>query len=244
MERPALEVAEIFRDHGAGWREANRGHVSLAQLKVMSAIEACRTATLGGHVARCENDTCGHTRIAYNSCLMGKNGNGEADSLNYVRRGLLQGFFRQKISPLVPIRSRSPLVPGLGRCRRAANGGHRCWRRIFRRPKCSAICEVDRAGRIWTVSRLCSKKVAIVRRRPCAICARRLISGISSMITAERSVRSSSQLCRASTHLPMSEVKRRPAQSPHGFRRQAFPRFPCRDRCLPAHRRSVRRRAC
>ena len=77
MQRPALEVAEIFRDHGPGWREANRGHVSLAQLKVMSAIEACRTAVLGGHVARCDNAACGHTSIAYNSCLMGKIGNGE-----------------------------------------------------------------------------------------------------------------------------------------------------------------------
>jgi hypothetical protein len=55
MARAALEVADIFRDHGAAWREANRGHVSLHQLKVMSAIERCRTAALGGHVARCEN---------------------------------------------------------------------------------------------------------------------------------------------------------------------------------------------
>ncbi|MGH6893527.1 MAG: IS91 family transposase, partial [Dongiaceae bacterium] len=68
MSRPALEVADIFRDHGAAWREANRGHVSLGQLKVMSAIESCRTAALGGHVARCQNDACGHTVIAYNSC--------------------------------------------------------------------------------------------------------------------------------------------------------------------------------
>ena len=52
--------------HGAAWRHANRGHVSLEQLKVMSAIERCRTAALGGHVARCENDACGHTVIAYN----------------------------------------------------------------------------------------------------------------------------------------------------------------------------------
>ena len=66
MARPALEVADIFRDHGAAWREANRGHVSLAQMKVMSAIESCRTAALGGHVARCED--CAHTIIAYNSC--------------------------------------------------------------------------------------------------------------------------------------------------------------------------------
>src|ERR1700738_4128249 len=44
MARPALEVADVFRDHGAAWRHANRGHVSLLQLKVMSAIENCRTA--------------------------------------------------------------------------------------------------------------------------------------------------------------------------------------------------------
>ena len=68
MLRPALEVADIFRNHGAAWREANRGHVSLGQLKVMSAIERCRTAALGGHVARCENAACGHTIIAYCSC--------------------------------------------------------------------------------------------------------------------------------------------------------------------------------
>jgi hypothetical protein len=66
--RPALEVADIFRDHGPAWRDANRGHVSLDQMKVMTAIERCRTAALGGHVARCENDACGHTVIAYNSC--------------------------------------------------------------------------------------------------------------------------------------------------------------------------------
>jgi len=66
MARPALEVADIFRDHGAAWRHANRGHVSVDQLKVMSAIESCRTAALGGHVARCED--CAHTAIAYNSC--------------------------------------------------------------------------------------------------------------------------------------------------------------------------------
>ena len=77
MSRPALEVADILRDHGAAWRRANAGHVSLGQLKVMSAIERCRTAALGGHVARCENETCAHTVIAYNSCLMGKSINGE-----------------------------------------------------------------------------------------------------------------------------------------------------------------------
>jgi Putative transposase/Transposase zinc-binding domain len=68
VSRPALEVADIFRDHGAAWRRANRGHVSLGQLKAMRAIEGCRTAALGGHVARCENEACGYTVIAYNSC--------------------------------------------------------------------------------------------------------------------------------------------------------------------------------
>ena len=75
MSRPALEVADIFRGHGPAWRKANAGHVSLDQLKVMSAIESCRTAALGGHVARCED--CAYTTIAYNSCLMGKFRNGE-----------------------------------------------------------------------------------------------------------------------------------------------------------------------
>jgi predicted Zn-ribbon and HTH transcriptional regulator len=66
MSRPALEVADIFRGYGPAWRKANAGHVSLEQLKVMSAIESCRTAALGGHVARCED--CAYTTIAYNSC--------------------------------------------------------------------------------------------------------------------------------------------------------------------------------
>jgi hypothetical protein len=69
MARPLLEIADIFRNHGAAWREANRGHVSLGQLKVMRAIEHCRTAALGGHVARCQNAACGHESISYNSCV-------------------------------------------------------------------------------------------------------------------------------------------------------------------------------
>jgi hypothetical protein len=66
VSRPVLEVADIFRGHGPAWRQANAGHVSLEQLKVMSAIERCRTAALGGHVARCQD--CAYTTIAYNSC--------------------------------------------------------------------------------------------------------------------------------------------------------------------------------
>jgi hypothetical protein len=64
--RCALEVADIFRIHGPAWRQAQHAHLSLAQLKVMSAIEQCRSAALGGHVLRCEG--CGSDQIAYNSC--------------------------------------------------------------------------------------------------------------------------------------------------------------------------------
>lgn len=66
MARQGLEVADIFRAHGTAWRKARSGHLSLDQLKVMSAIEHCRTAVLGGHVAACRD--CGHNHIAYNSC--------------------------------------------------------------------------------------------------------------------------------------------------------------------------------
>jgi hypothetical protein len=66
MSRPELEVADIFRRFGPAWRAANGGHISLTQRRVMTAIEICRTAALGGHVERCED--CAHTRIAYNSC--------------------------------------------------------------------------------------------------------------------------------------------------------------------------------
>ena len=59
-------MADIFRRRGPAWRSSHAGHVSLGQLKVMSAIERCRTAALGGHVERCED--CAHLRISYNSC--------------------------------------------------------------------------------------------------------------------------------------------------------------------------------
>jgi len=64
--RSALELADIFRAHGSAWRQAQHGHLSLGQLKVMSAIEQCRSAALGGHVLRCE--ACAQLQIAYNSC--------------------------------------------------------------------------------------------------------------------------------------------------------------------------------
>lgn len=66
MPRTTLEVADIFRKHGPAWRQANAGHIGLSQLKVMSAIEVCRTEALGGHVAACTK--CSHQHIAYNSC--------------------------------------------------------------------------------------------------------------------------------------------------------------------------------
>ena len=66
MPRERLEVADIFRVHGPAWRRVRVGHLSLGQLKVMSAIERCRTAALGGHVAACQD--CGHRHVAYNSC--------------------------------------------------------------------------------------------------------------------------------------------------------------------------------
>ncbi len=66
MSRPRLEVADILRTHGAAWRHTHAGHLSLGQLKVMSAIEQCRSVALGGHVLRCAD--CATTQHAYNSC--------------------------------------------------------------------------------------------------------------------------------------------------------------------------------
>ena len=66
MGRPTLEVADIFRAHGPAWREKQAGHLNIGQLKVMSAIEQCRTAALGGHIVRC--NACDYEEISYNSC--------------------------------------------------------------------------------------------------------------------------------------------------------------------------------
>ena len=68
MVRPRLEVGDIFRDRGDQYRREHTGHLSLGQLKVMSAIERCRSAALGGHKLRCGDAACAATRIAYNSC--------------------------------------------------------------------------------------------------------------------------------------------------------------------------------
>jgi Putative transposase/Transposase zinc-binding domain len=61
-----LEVADVFRRHGPRWRLEQTGHLDRMQRRVMGAIEACRTAALGGHLRRCAD--CGHAEIAYNSC--------------------------------------------------------------------------------------------------------------------------------------------------------------------------------
>ena len=66
MSRPALEVGDIFRQHGPAYRAAHHGSLSYQQLRVMRAIEVCRTSALGGHVEQCES--CGHVRISYSSC--------------------------------------------------------------------------------------------------------------------------------------------------------------------------------
>jgi Transposase zinc-binding domain len=66
VARPAFQVADVFRRHGQAYREANAGHLDRSQYRVMAAIEACRTAALGGHVWRCS--ACGHKEIAYSSC--------------------------------------------------------------------------------------------------------------------------------------------------------------------------------
>src|SRR5713101_3221547 len=66
MPRGAAEVADVFRRYGGAYRQQHGAWLSTAQRRVMTAIERCRTAALGGHIEQC--DTCGHQRIAYNSC--------------------------------------------------------------------------------------------------------------------------------------------------------------------------------
>jgi hypothetical protein len=74
--RPVLEVADVFRRHGAAFRDRHDEHLGRVERRVMAAIEACRTPALGGHVEQCGD--CGLVRCAYNSCLMGKFSNGES----------------------------------------------------------------------------------------------------------------------------------------------------------------------
>jgi hypothetical protein len=76
MGRPKLEVADVFRRYGEAFRQRYGASLSGAQRRVMTAIELCRTAALGGHVEKCNH--CDHQRNSYNSCLMGKFRNGES----------------------------------------------------------------------------------------------------------------------------------------------------------------------
>jgi hypothetical protein len=62
----ALELADIFRRHGEAYRQAHASHLGRTERRIMGAIQACRTAALGGHVERCTD--CGLIRVAYNSC--------------------------------------------------------------------------------------------------------------------------------------------------------------------------------
>ena len=73
--RPAIEIAGILRRYGDAYRRLHAGNLGRVERRVMGAIVACRTEALGGHMEPC--DDCGTTRIAYNSCLMGRSSNGE-----------------------------------------------------------------------------------------------------------------------------------------------------------------------
>jgi len=66
VERPKLEVADVFRRYGEAYRQQHGASLPVAQRRIMTAIEVCRTAALGGHLERC--DQCGYERNAYNSC--------------------------------------------------------------------------------------------------------------------------------------------------------------------------------
>ena len=105
MGRTALEVADIFRAQGPAWRQAQQGHLSLGQLKVMSAIEQCRSAALGGHVLRC--DACEQVQIAYNSCLMG------SIPLRGVRarRPIFAGARARHLAPMAHHYEQGPWLP-------------------------------------------------------------------------------------------------------------------------------------
>jgi hypothetical protein len=80
VAREGLEVADVFRRFGPAFRDQHGASLSGARRRAMLAIEHCRTAALGGHVERCGD--CGHQRIAYNSCLMGKFSNGDSSALH------------------------------------------------------------------------------------------------------------------------------------------------------------------
>ena len=91
--RPTLEVADIVRAHGDEFRRAHAASLSPRQKRALRNIELCRTATLGGHLERC--DQCGHERNAYNSCVMESNflwGVGEWLSIRFKLFALIQAI--------------------------------------------------------------------------------------------------------------------------------------------------------
>ena len=105
VPRPSLEVADIFRGHGPAWRGANAGHMSLGQLKVMSAIESCRTAALGGHVARCEN--CAHSPCRRARSCHGMTIRGEpACGRDHSRHNLVSGGSKDPNHDADPMQAR------------------------------------------------------------------------------------------------------------------------------------------
>lgn len=69
MNRPPFEVADIIRAHGDSFVNKNRSWLTWLHLRILFAIEHCRTAALGGHLDRCRQ--CGHEAISFNSCLLG-----------------------------------------------------------------------------------------------------------------------------------------------------------------------------
>jgi len=100
MGRVELEVADVFRRHGATYRQTHAGTLGRARLRVMRAIELCRTAALGGHVEQC--DACAHRRVAYNSCLMGKFSNGELACGSWSTSAVFQCRSALSLLPLSP----------------------------------------------------------------------------------------------------------------------------------------------
>src|SRR5262245_53685909 len=172
-----MEVADILRAHGAAWCAANKGHVSLGQLRAISAIKACRTAALGGHVARCEG--CTHTVIGYNSCLMGKIGNGESARACHLLDRLFHVFHRGYAYVLLPI---SQMFTG-GRptviwSPIAKSQGAQCWRDILRHRRCSGTYARDRADNTLMGLLRRSTRTDTVQLLPCAIFARPLTSAM------------------------------------------------------------------
>jgi hypothetical protein len=100
VARDGLEVADVFRHFGPAFRDRHDASLSTARRHAMIAIESCRTAALGGHVEWCGD--CGHQRVSYNSCLMGKFSNGELADGSALNLGCFQARRRSCASLLSP----------------------------------------------------------------------------------------------------------------------------------------------